>query len=176
MNATHDIEDAFWFLSVKLGYQLFRSEYSAAHFGNAIVEYRSPGLRVQVMKDRGHFLCDFAAAREPVEWFDLDVVLRDLGEDRAADDLFAENGSSLESVAKCVEQTIDRVREQFNEDAHPECRARLQAGRLRRARRLLGEKIADQMVKNERGVSNRDDQLRVSGDIVDTRPTGTKPR
>ena len=82
MNATHDIEDAFWFLSVKLGYQRFRSEYFPAHFGNAVVEYRSPDLRVQVTKDHGHFLCDFAPAREPVEWFDLDIVLRDLGENR----------------------------------------------------------------------------------------------
>jgi hypothetical protein len=151
MNATHDIEDAFWFLSVKLSYQRFRSEYSPDHFGNVIVEYRSPGLRVQVTKERGHFLCDFAAAREPVEWFDLDVVLRDLGEDRAADDLFVEKGSSLESVAKCVEQNIDRVREQFNEDAHPEFRARLKAGRLSRAMKLFGEKLADQIVKNETG-------------------------
>jgi hypothetical protein len=151
MNATEDIEDAFWFLPVKLGYQRFRSEYSAAHFGNAIVEYRSPGLRVQVTKDRGHFLCDFAVASEPVEWFDLDVVLRDLGEDKAADDLLAQKGSSLEWVAKCVEQNIDRVREQFNEDAHPELRARLKAGRVSRARNLFGDKIADQMVKNERG-------------------------
>ena len=150
MNATHDIEDAFWFLSVKLGYQRFRSEYFPAHFGNAVVEYRSPDLRVQVTKDHGHFLCDFAPAREPVEWFDLDIVLRDLGEDTAADDLLAQQGASLESVAKCVEQNIDRVHEQFNEDAHPECRAKLKAGRLRRVRKLFGDKIADQISKNHR--------------------------
>jgi hypothetical protein len=153
MNATHDIEDAFWFLSVKLGYQRIRSEYSPAHFGNAIVEYRSPGLRVQVTKDRGHFLCDFAAPREPIEWFDLDIVLRDLGEERAADDLLAQKGSSLESVAKCVEQTIDRVRGQFSEETYSDCRVRLKEGRLRRVRKYFGDKIADQIVKNRGGNS-----------------------
>jgi hypothetical protein len=155
MTAAEDIEDAFWFLNVKLGYERSRNQYASAPNGNVVVYYESSDLRVRVTKDRGQFLCDFAASKEPTEWFDLEIVLRDLGEDKASDDLIAQGWSSLDSLASCIEQTIDRIRAQFSEDSRSESRARLKEGQLRRVRKLFGDKIADQIVTARRGSSRR---------------------
>ncbi len=151
MSAAEDIEDAFWFLDIKLGYQRSRYEHAPAPNGNASVDYRSPGLWVKVTKDRGQFFCDFSAPRGPTEWFDLEIVLRDLGEDRAADDLIAQKWSSLDALASCVEQTIDRIRAHFSEDAFSESRVRLKEGQLRRVRKHFGDTIADQLISMRGG-------------------------
>jgi hypothetical protein len=150
MNAAEDIEDAFWFLDIKLGYQRSRPYVPPAN-GNAIVDYRSPDLWVTVTKDRGQFVCHFAAPREPAEQFDLEIVLRDLGEDKAADELIAERWSSLDSVASCVEETIARIRARFSENAFSESRARMKEAQLRRFREHVGNKIADQLLKARGG-------------------------
>lgn len=155
MNAFEDIEDAFWFLDIKLGYQRSRHDYAPAPNGNAVVDYRSPGLWVIVTKDRGQFFCHFAVPTEPAEQFDLEIVLRDLGETKAADDLIAQKWSSLGALANCVEQTIDRIRPQFDENVFSETRTRLKEGQLRRARDLFGDKIEDQLIKARGGTPPR---------------------
>ncbi len=154
MNAAEDIEDAFWFLDIKLGYQRSRPYVPAAN-GNAIVDYRLADLWVTVTKDRGQLFCHFAAPREPAEQFDLEIVLRDLGEDKVADDLIAQSWSSLDSLASCVEQSIDRIRARFSEDAFSDSRVRLKEAQLRRFRKHVGDKMADQVIKAGEGTPPR---------------------
>jgi hypothetical protein len=145
MDAAIEIEQAFSFLEQDLAYRRGRSEYHRAQFGNALVEYQSPRLRIRVTKDRGQFFCAFAAPKEPVEWFDQEIILRDLGEGQAADDFIAQRWSSLDAVATSVRRTIERICERFGEETYSESRGRFKEGQLRRVRKLVGDKIADQM-------------------------------
>jgi hypothetical protein len=157
MTADEDIVDEFRFLEYERGFHSIRQEYSAAHFGNAIVEYLSPGLRIQVTKDRGQFFCCFATVREPFEWFDQETVFCDLGEERVVAALIAQRWSSLGAVARAVRESLDRVFKQFEDGNYPESRRRFKALQQARVRRLLGDKIADQLAQK---LSNEDDNDR----------------
>lgn len=101
------------------------------------MEYSSPKLRVRVSKDRGQFLCDFAAPTEPTEWFDQEVVFRDLGEDLTIDALISQGWSSLEAVAHAVEDHLDRVIELFG-DRYLASRNRFQVLKQIRVKKLFG--------------------------------------
>ena len=152
MSAAEDIEDAFWFLDIKLGYQRSRYQHTPAPNENASVDYRSPGLWVKVTKDRGQFSCDFAAPREPTEWFDLEIVLRDLGEDK---------GSRRSHRAEMVVFGCSRQLRRTDHRSYP---CALQRGcilrepnetegrcELRRVRKHFGDTIADQLISMRGG-------------------------
>jgi hypothetical protein len=138
MTGDQEIVRSFLFLENELGYSRVRNDYDPLHFGNAIVEYRSPLLRIRVTKDRGGFLCDFAAPGAQ-EWFDQEIVFRVLGEDQAVQDLIAQRWSSLDAVAASVKQTIVRISGLFSEESYAESRARFQDSQRRRATDLFGD-------------------------------------
>lgn len=132
MNSVDMIVHAFAFLEANLSYRQVRSEFDARNFGNAIIEFWSPQLLVRVTKDRGQYFCDFANPRQG-EWFELENVFRDLGEDQVLGDLIAQRWSSLDAVADSVRLTIKRISSLFEDEFYPESRARL----LNRGRQRL---------------------------------------
>jgi hypothetical protein len=140
MTADQEIANTFSFVEQMPGARRIRCEYHAAHFGNAIVEYDSPRLRVRVTKDRGAFLCDFASPEPPVEWFDLEVVFRVLGEDRTIDALIAESFTSLESIGRAVEDNLEPICERFGEAHYADSRKRFHEHLEARVRWLLNRK------------------------------------
>lgn len=142
---------AFSFLEKDLTYQRITTEYDSARFGNAIVEYRSPRLRIRVTKDRGQYVCDFAAPRGPAEWFDQDIVFRDLGEDHAVDEVVIQRWSSLDAVAASVKEAIERIAHLFTDERYLASRARFQNGQLRRVQKLFGDSVAGQIGGKTRG-------------------------
>jgi hypothetical protein len=146
-----DIEIAalFSFLEEEHGFRRVRQMYAAAHFGNAIVEYESSNLRVRVTKDRSQFLCYFATPRAP-EWFDQEVVFRELGEDSAIDTLIAQSWSAAADVAKSIRARLDRITELFSEARYPQSAARLAERQHERVRRLFGDEVADRLIRKER--------------------------
>src|SRR6266404_6870281 len=106
MQADLEIVNQFSFLETERDFRCVRRTYDRAHFGNAIVEYESSNLRLRVTKDRSQFFCDFAAAKGSVEWFDQDIVFRDLGEASVIDALIAQQWSSVEDVAKNIRASV----------------------------------------------------------------------
>src|SRR5882757_7696084 len=117
MRADQQITDRVAFVERQRDVRRIRSEYNPVVFGNAVVEYSSPDLRLRVTKDRGQFLCDFAATNGPLEWFTLGIVFRDLGESASLDALIAEKWSSLDSVAATVEDHFSRILDLFSEQS-----------------------------------------------------------
>jgi hypothetical protein len=149
MQGDREIANQFSFLEAERGFRCVRRTYDAAHFGNAIVEYMSSSLRVRVIKDRGQFLCDFAASKGSLEWFDQEVVFRELGEGAAIDTLAAQGWSPVADVANSVRTSLDRIVELFSEGNYRQSAARFAELRGERVRRLFGDKVAEQVVRKE---------------------------
>jgi hypothetical protein len=143
MQGDLEIATRFSFLETERDFRCTGRRYDAAHFGNAIVEYESSTLRLRVIKDRSQFFCDFAAPRGAVEWFDQEVVFRDLGEDSAVDALIAQRWSSAEELAESIRARLDRIGELFSDDNYQASAARFGELRHERARKLFGDPVPE---------------------------------
>lgn len=136
MNSIDEIVRAFSFLEEDLAYRQSRSEYDAASFGNAIVEFQSHDLLVRVTKDRSQFFCDFANPTRH-EWFDQEILFLDMGENQAIESLVAQRWLSVDAVANSIRLTIDRISTLLRDEAYAETRARLLKRYQQRARRSV---------------------------------------
>ena len=145
MNPLEDIAEAFSFLEQEHGFLCVTRRYYPSLFGNAVVEYESPVLRVKVVRDRTQYFCAFAVRRDPIEWVDLDTLLHDLGEQRELDDLSSGELLSLEAVAASVRRHFVRLAALFDDRVYAESCARFNEYKRARVRTLFGDRFADQL-------------------------------
>jgi hypothetical protein len=119
------------------GLQVRDTEFTAAHFGNFVVEFIGATVRLKVVRDRMQFLVDFAPP-ESDEWIDDETIWHLVGaeyfnEQRAKLDL-----RSLEQVAEATAAHFSEICALFTTSEAQESLRRANEYRQARAKTLFG--------------------------------------
>jgi hypothetical protein len=112
----------------RLGLTVMQDEFFPEAFGNALIIWGSPVLRLRIVRDRGPLLADVTAPAEPEDWIPLNNVLPLFGRPeqkpkectmgsllRAVEDVYAPLVEAL--PAERLEDTRKRAREVGNRRA-----------------------------------------------------------
>jgi hypothetical protein len=121
------------------GFSLSYREPPLRPFGNTVVDFASPTLRVRVTKDREQFLVDLAPAQLAAEWFDLDVVLELLGAPTQLPDGRPFVEGSLDELSRLLLQHLAAIEPLFHKSAFAATKGQLKRLQAQRVERLFGQ-------------------------------------
>ena len=137
------MRSAFSFLEREYGFRPVHEEYLAEFFGNAVLQFATEQLMVQVICDRNQYFCRFGSPTDPQVCFAEATILQALEENVDYQSLVQSKWASLYNLATIVQRHFPRIIAMFATEMYPTTRSTLITLRRRHLEETLGYEPKD---------------------------------